>query len=152
MFWSLAMVDFSLAVVHHLVVFSLLAIVVAELSLVRRGMNTDAVATVARIDLAYGALAAIALAAGLVRAVYAAKGWYFYSNNGFFWAKMAIFVVIGLLSVPPTLKFIQWRRLGHVPGAPQVDAVRLYLWAELALFALLPVCAVAMARGYGQFT
>lgn len=90
MFWSLAMVDFSLAVVHHLVVFSLLAIVVAELSLVRRGIDMDTIAAVARIDLAYGALAAVALAAGL--------------------------------------------------------------WAELALFALLPVCAVAMARGYGQFT
>ncbi|MEI7513801.1 MAG: DUF2214 family protein [Betaproteobacteria bacterium] len=113
------MLDFSLAVVHHLVVFSLLAIVVA-------------------------------LAAGLVRAVYAAKGWYFYSNNGFFWAKIAIFVVIGLLSVPPTLKFIQWRKMQHVPQDAQVDAVRVYLWAELALFALLPLCAAGMARGYWQ--
>lgn len=144
------MFDFSLAVVHHLVVFALLAIVVAELALVRRGMDAATLATVARIDLAYGALAAIALAAGLVRAVYAAKGWYFYSNNGFFWAKIAIFVVIGLLSVPPTLKFIQWRKRQHLPQDAQVDAVRNYLWAELVLFALLPLCAAAMARGYGQ--
>jgi putative membrane protein len=146
------MFDFSLAVVHHLVVFALLAIVVAELSLVRRGMDAPTVATVARIDLGYGALAAIALAVGVVRAVYAAKGWYFYSNNGFFWAKIGIFVVIGLLSVPPTLKFIQWRKLQHVPHNAQVDALRKYLWAELALFALLPLCAAGMARGYGQFT
>jgi putative membrane protein len=145
------MFDFSLAVVHHLAVFSLLAIVVAELSMVRRGMDAATVATVARIDLGYGALAAIALAVGVVRAVYAAKGWYFYSNNGFFWAKIAIFVVIGLLSVPPTLKFIQWRKLQHVPQDTEVDAVRKYLWAELALFALLPLCAAGMARGYGQF-
>ena len=146
------MFDFSLAVVHHLVVFALLAIVVAELSLVRRGMDAPTVATVARIDLGYGALAVIALAVGVVRAVYAAKGWYFYSNNGFFWAKIGIFVVIGLLSVPPTLKFIQWRKLQHVPHNAQVDALRKYLWAELALFALLPLCAAGMARGYGQFT
>jgi len=144
------MFDFSLAVVHHLVVFALLAIVVAELSLVRRGMDAPTLATVARIDLAYGALAAIALAAGLVRAVYAAKGWYFYSNNGFFWAKIAIFVVIGLLSVPPTVKFIQWRKVQHVPHNAQVDALRRYLWAELALFPLLPLCAAGMARGYWQ--
>ena len=144
------MFDFSLAVVHHLVVFSLLAIVVAELSLVRRGMDAATLTTMARIDLAYGALAAIALTAGLVRAVYAAKGWDFYSQNGFFWAKIAIFVVIGLLSVPPTLKFLQWRKLPHVPQDAQVDAVRVYLWAELGLFALLPVCAAGMARGYWQ--
>lgn len=146
------MFDFSLAIVHHLVVFALLAIVVAELSLVRRGMDASTLVTVARIDLAYGAMAAIALAAGLVRAVYAAKGWYFYSNNGFFWAKIAIFVVIGLLSVPPTLKFIQWRKQQHLPHHAQVDTVRVYLWAELVLFALLPLCAAGMARGYGQFT
>lgn len=145
------MFDFSLAVVHHLAVFSLLAIVVAELSLVRRGMDAATVATVSRIDLGYGALAAIALAVGLVRAVYAAKGWYFYSHNGFFWTKIAAFVVIGLLSVPPTLKFIQWRKLQHVPQDVQVDAVRKYLWAELVLFALLPLCAAGMARGYWQF-
>jgi putative membrane protein len=144
------MFDFFLAVVHHLAVFSLLAIVVAELSLVRRGMNAATLATVARIDLAYGALAAIALAVGLVRAVYAAKGWYFYSNNGFFWAKIAIFVVIGLLSVPPTVKFIQWRKVQHVPHNAQVDTLRKYLWAELALFPLLPLCAAGMARGYWQ--
>ncbi len=145
------MFDFFLAVVHHLTVFSLLAIVVAELSLVRRGMDAATLATVARIDLAYGALAAIALAVGVVRAVYAAKGWYFYSNNGFFWAKIAIFVVIGLLSVPPTVKFIQWRKVQHVPHNAQVDALRKYLWAELALFALLPLSAAGMARGYWQF-
>lgn len=144
------MFDFSLAIVHHLVVFSLLAILVAELALVRRGMDAATLATVTRIDLGYGALAALALAAGLVRAVYAAKGWDFYSQNGFFWAKIAIFGVIGLLSVPPTLKFIQWRKLQHLPQDAQVDAVRKYLWTELALFALLPLCAAGMARGYLQ--
>jgi uncharacterized membrane protein len=29
--------------------------------------------------------------------------------------------------------------------------VRRYLYAELALFALLPAFAAAMARGYGEF-
>jgi putative membrane protein len=145
------MFDFSLAVVHHLVMFSMLAIVVAELAMVRRGMDAATLTAVARIDLGYGALAAVALAVGLVRAIYAAKGWYFYSHNGFFWTKIAAFVVIGLLSVPPTLKFIQWRKLQSVPQDAQVDAVRKYLWAQLVLFALLPLCAAGMARGYWQF-
>ena len=44
--------------------------------------------------------------------------------------------MIGLLSVPPTLAFLKWRR---------------YLWMEVALFPLLPAFAAAMARGYGEF-
>ena len=144
------MIDFSLAVTHHLVVFALLAVLVAELALVRHGMDAAAVAAVGRIDLVYGALAAVALAVGLARAVYAAKGWDFYTQNLFFWLKLGVFVLIGVLSVPPTMKFIQWRRVQHVPTDEQVNLVHVYLLTELALFAVLPVCAAAMARGYGQ--
>jgi putative membrane protein len=39
--------------------------------------------------------------------------------------------------------------------APPADAIlriRGYLWAEAALFLLLPVFAATMARGYGELT
>ena len=144
------MLDFSLAVTHHLVAFALLAAVVAELAMVRPGMDAAAVAAVGRIDLGYGVLAGFALALGLARAVYAAKGWDFYAHNLYFWLKLGTFVLIGVLSVPATLNFIQWRRVQNLPTDAQVSTVRFYLWAELGLFAVLPVCAAAMARGYGQ--
>jgi len=64
--------------------------------------------------------------------------------------QIAIFVVIGLLSVPPTLKFIQWRKRQRVPQGAQVDAVRSNLWLELALLALLPLSAAGMGHGYWQ--
>ena len=142
--------DLALAITHHLAVFALLAILVLEPALLRRSVAAPTLAAVARIDLAYGALAGLALAAGLVRAFDAAKGWTFYAHNGFFWAKLATFVLIGLLSLPPTLKLLQWRQPQTPPDNAQVDALRLYLWLELALFALLPALAAAMARGYGQ--
>ena len=61
------------------------------------------------------------------------------------------FLVIGLLSVPPTVAYIRWRRSGAAPGDAQVAGVRRWLWAETLLFALLPAFAAAMARGYGEF-
>ena len=145
------MFDYALAVAHHLVVFALLAVLVTELALVRPEMDHRDVTLVARVDVAYGALAALALLLGLARAVYAAKGWGFYGSNLFFWLKLGIFVLIGVLSVPPTLKFIRWRREQHLPDDGEVAAVRRYLWGEFALFAVLPVCAAAMARGYGFY-
>lgn len=145
------MFDFSLAVMHHLVVFALLAVLVFELAVVRRGMDAAALALVARVDLGYGVLAVVALLVGLARAFYAAKGWDFYSHNLFFWIKLGTFVLIGILSVPPTLKFIHWRRVQHLPTDVQISAVRMFLWAELILFAVLPICAAAMARGYGYY-
>ena len=145
------MLDLVLAISHHLIVFALFAILFAEFVSVRRGMDASAVTRVAAIDAWYGALAGLILVVGFVRAVFAAKGWPYYAHNLFFWAKIGTFAVIGLLSIPPTLAFLRWRRAGALPTDEAVFSVRRYLWTEIALFALLPAFAVAMARGYGEF-
>ena len=103
------MLDLWLAVAHHLVIFALFGIIVAELLMVKRGMDLAAVTRVGSVDRWYGILAGVILAVGFSRAVFAAKGWAYYSHNGFFWAKIGTFVVIGLLSLPPTVNFIRWR-------------------------------------------
>jgi putative membrane protein len=143
--------DFVLAILHHFFVLALFAVLFAELMMVRRGMDAMSVARVQSIDLWYGALAGLILVVGLARAIFAAKGWDFYAHNLFFWAKIGTFVVIGLLSVPPTLAFIRWRRAGALPADEAVTRARRYIWLEVALFPLLPAFAVAMARGYGAF-
>jgi len=145
------MLDLSLAIAHHLLVFALAGILFAELMLVRKGMDLETVGRVGRIDLAYGAIAGLIIVVGFARAFMAAKGWAYYSHNGFFWAKIAVFLVVGLLSVPPTIAFIKWRRAGVTPTDQQVTGVRRFIHYEAALFALLPALAAAMARGYGQF-
>ena len=123
----------------------------AELIVVRKGMDAATVARIGRVDLWYGVLAGLILIVGFSRAVFAAKGWAYYQHNAFFWAKIATFSAVGLLSVPPTIRFILWRRAGAAPPDDAVAAVRRYLYAEVLLFALLPAFAAAMARGYGEF-
>ena len=145
------MLDLVLAIVHHVLVFSLFGVLFAELVLVRRGVDLATVTRVGRIDLMYGVVAGLIVVVGFSRAIFAAKGWTYYSHNLFFHLKVATFVVIGLLSIPPTLAYIRWRRAGLTPTDAQVAGVRGWLWAEMALFALLPAFAAAMARGYGEF-
>ena len=118
---------------------------------VGRGISFESVAAVARVDLWYGILAAMILIVGFARAIFAAKGWFYYSHNGFFWAKIATFVLVAILSVPPTLQFLKWGRLSVAPSDRDVRRVQVFLYAELVLFALLPIFAAAMARGYGEF-
>ncbi len=91
------------------------------------------------------------LAVGFSRAIFAAKGWAYYSHNAFFWAKLATFAAIGLLSLPPTLAFMRWRKAALAPSEPDIRSARRYLHWELALFVFLPIFAAAMARGYGEF-
>ena len=145
------MLDLVLAVAHHLLVFGLFGVLMAEFVIVRPGITKVMVERVTAIDLWYGVLAGLILAVGFGRAIFAAKGWLYYSHNAFFWAKIGVFVIVGLLSVPPTVAFIRWRRTGVAPDDPQILRIRGFLWVEMGLFLLLPVFAAAMARGYGEF-
>ncbi len=145
------MLDLWLAIGHHVLVFALFGVLFAELVLVRKGVDLATITRVGRLDLMYGAVAGLIVAVGFSRAVFAAKGWLYYSHNLFFHLKVGTFLVIGLLSVPPTIAYIRWRRAGTAPTDAQVAGVRRWLLAELVLFALLPAFAAAMARGYGEF-
>lgn len=145
------MLDLGFAIAHHLLVFSLFGVLFSELIIVRQGLTRDAAARIASIDLWYGLLAGLIVIVGFARAYWAAKGWGYYSHNGFFWAKIGIFVVIGLLSLPPTFAYTGWKRAGVTPDESQVARVRRYLYLELLLFAPLLAFAAAMARGYGEF-
>ena len=143
--------DLTLAILHHLFVFALFGVLFAEFIVVRRGMDAAAAARVVAIDASYGVLAALIVIVGFSRAIFAAKGWDYYAHNAFFWAKIGTFAAIGLLSVPPTLTFLKWRRAGSAPTDEAVAGALRYLWMEVALFPLLPAFAAAMARGYGVF-
>ncbi len=145
------MLDLVLAIAHHLLVFALFGILCIELIAVRQGMRETAVVEIVAVDLYYGVLAGLILVVGFSRVFFAAKGWDYYSHNAFFWAKIAVFVLIAILSVPPTLAFMRWKRSGAPPSDNDVKGVRRLLHAELVLFALLPTFAAAMARGFGEF-
>lgn len=143
--------DLVLAIVHHLIVFTLVAVVFVEFVNVRSGMDAVAVRRIAAIDAWYGILAGLIILVGFSRAIFAAKGWYYYEHNLFFWAKIGTFAVIGLLSIAPTVAYLKWRKAGAAPTDGAVASVRRYLWIEIVLFAPLLAFAAAMARGYGQF-
>jgi putative membrane protein len=150
-----ATTDLALAIAHHLLIFAIASVLVFEIAVIRGAMSAIDIRRVGRVDLWYGILAALILAVGFARAVYAAKGWAYYSVNMFFWAKIGTFALIGLLSVVPTMAILRWRRTlagdpAFTPAPASVSNVRRFLWAEAVLFALLPAFAAAMARGYGM--
>ena len=152
--FDFATTDLFLVIVHHLLVFLLAGVLAFEVGVIRPSMKSKDVLRVARVDAWYGILAAAILVVGFSRAIYAAKGWTYYQANGFFWAKIAAFAAVGLLSIIPTTQIIRWRRAltadaAFLPTAPDIGGVRRYLWAEVAFFGFIPVFAAAMARGYG---
>ena len=96
-------VDWLLASFHHLAVFSLAAILSAEIFLTAGPIDDRMALRLARVDAWFGIMAALVVAAGVLRVFFGAKGYEYYFANIFFWAKMALFVGVGLLSVAPTM-------------------------------------------------
>lgn len=148
------MTDLLLALAHHLLVFTIAAVLAAELALLGRPLSAPALRRVAALDAAYGISAALVLVIGFGRVFQGAKGAAFYLHNPVFWAKLGCFALVGLVSILPTVRFLQWKRqlqadAGFMPAEAEVSRVRRLLRAELALFVPIPLLAAAMARGYG---
>ncbi len=148
------MLDLILAIAHHLVVFTLVAVFAAEFALLRPGLEGKDVVRLATMDGVYGAAAGLVVVVGIVRVIFGAAGWEYYVGNWVFWAKMVAFVLMGLASIPGTMAMARWRRAakadpGFVPPAGEVGEARRMLWVQAALLVFIPSFAAAMARGYG---
>lgn len=147
--------DLTLAMLHHLLAFSMAGIIAAEFVLVRSEPGAATLARLARIDRHYGFVAATIIIVGIGRVFYGLKGWEYYVYNWVFWAKMAAFLAVGLLSIRPSMHFIAWNRRGRsdptyqVPSA-ELAPIRSQVLAQALIFLLIPVLAAAMARGYGS--
>lgn len=143
-----------IAYLHYLSIILLGAFLTAELVICRPPLGPAQIRQLPRLDMVFFGAAMLALATGLVRLFFYAKGVAFYLPNLAFIAKMVLYVTIALISIVPTRRFIGWRRAldagGAAPGVDAVARVRRLLHLELALLALMPLMAVLMARGIGR--
>ena len=141
--------DLTLAVLHHILVFGLVAMLAIERTLLKAPVIEAR--RLAGLDGGYGLTAVLVLVVGVARVIWGGKGWAFYEANPFFWAKLAIFTVIGLISILPTIAFIKWARASKADAAWQPDAAvvaRARRWVGIELLLIFPLvaCAAAMAR------
>jgi putative membrane protein len=144
-----------MAFLHHLLAFALTACLVYEFIAYRKNMGLAEIRRIQRVDLVYGISAGLLLLIGLLRVVFFEKGVNFYVNNPFFWVKMIAFLMVGLLSIDPTIRYIRWNRTlrqNEVPeiSEPEYKRTRLLLWLEVIGIAVILLAAPLMARGIGM--
>ena len=150
------LLDATLAVLHYVSIFLLIVLLAAEAVVCKpEFINAAIVRRLGLYDFLYFGFAMAALATGLARVFFGVKGAAFYAGNYFFWAKIATFVLIALLSIPPTLAYARWRKrlkqdANALPAPEEVTRARKWVMREAHVLVLLPIFAVLMARGYGQ--
>src|SRR5262245_7693162 len=93
------------AFLHHVAAFGLVAALAIELVLLKDVTSASA-GRLARVDAVFGLCSGAVLVIGLLRVFYFEKGAAFYFHNLAFVAKLALFAVVGLLSIYPTVRIL----------------------------------------------
>ena len=145
----------SIAFLHHLLAFTLVACVVYEFIAYRQGLTIEEARRIQRADLIYGISAGLLLIVGLSRVFFFDKGPVYYGNNPFFWLKMTAFLIVGLLSIDPTIRYIRWNKILKENKAPEITdkefkRTRLLLSLEVIGLAIILFAAAFMTRGIGM--
>jgi len=140
---------------HYIAIMALMGSLISEHLILKPGISATQIRSIAGIDLIYSIAVALVLATGLLRWFVYGKGNDYYLSNPLFHIKLTLFVIIGILSIFPTLKFMKWRKQVKSGHDPRIDdkAVKkllMFIRIELLLVIIIPLLAVMIARGAGN--
>jgi putative membrane protein len=140
------------AFLHHLAAFTLVSAVAIEFVLIRQELTLSSARRLQVTDLVLGIAAGALLVIGLFRVFFFEKGASYYFHSHAFLTKLSLFIIIGLLSIIPTMEFLSWRGALQTGQVPVIEArkkrlVTGVIHGELLAIVIILLCAAIMARG-----
>ena len=136
--------------IHFISIFAIVGALGSEHLLLKPVMTRAEIRRLSMIDGVYGAASILLLAAGFTLWVGVGKPASYYNENWIFLLKIGLFVVVGILSIRPTVYFFRQRK-----GDPDEEiavAKDIVRWVRLELLIILtlPALATMMAKGLGM--
>lgn len=134
---------------HYIGIMALMGSLLTEHVILKPGISKKQLKTLSVVDLLYGISAAVVLITGLLRwFIVDVKGIDFFSKNPVFHIKLTLFVIIVILSIFPTRKFLKWRKESeNMPSDKELKKQLMFIRIELLLLAIIPLLAVMVANG-----
>jgi len=144
-----------LAYLHLLAILTMVVFISSEAALCRvEWLNAAVVERLARIDMVYGIAAVTVLATGVARTWWGIKGTAWYWTNPLLHVKLTLFIIIGVISIFPTLTYFRWRKAlradGTLPAEADILKTRKLVMVQAHLIVVIPLVAVFLARGFGK--
>ena len=137
--------------VHFISIFGIIGSLVGEHLLLKPTMTRGEIKRISRLDSIYGLCAITLLAAGMTLWFGVGKPADYYSHNWIFHLKIGLFVIVGILSIIPTMYYIRNRK-GDAEESVQVPGrIVMLVRIQLLIMFLIPALATLMAKGYGSF-
>lgn len=137
---------------HFISIFAIVGSLVSEHLLLKKELTRKEIKRIATIDGVYGMGALILLAVGLTLWLGGyGKPTEFYTYNFIFHIKITLFVLIGILSIYPTVFFIKNGKGDQDEFVQIPKTIFMLLRLELLLLFIIPLLAGLMAKGVGYF-
>jgi putative membrane protein len=143
-----------LAYLHLLAILTMVVFIASEAALCRvEWLNAAVVERLAKVDMVYGIAAIAVLATGVARTWWGIKGTAWYWTNPLLHLKLTLFVIVGVISIFPTLTYSRWRKAlrssGSLPAEAEIRKTRKLVMIQAHVIAVIPLVAVFLARGFG---
>lgn len=144
--------EILLRYLHFVSIFTIAGVLISEYLLLKKTLTRAEIGRLSRIDAVYGLAALTLLSAGLTLWLGGfGKPAVYYTQNWVFHLKLTCFLLVGILSIYPTVFFIRNRKGNGSDLVPVPSSVFWMLRFELFLLAVIPLLAGLMARGVGFF-
>lgn len=142
------------AYIHYLGIILCFGSLLFERLTLKVDLNRNETISMIIADVVYGIAGVAILVTGILRVKYFGQGGEFYTSNPIFWVKVALYVLVGLLSLYPTITYILWAIPLSKNKLPEISnnlvkRFRFIITTELIGFATIPLFATLMARGIG---
>ena len=133
---------------HFIFILIMTSALIGEALLLKPVMTRSDLKTMAKLDAVYGLSAVLLVAAGLTLWLGVGKPAEYYTQNPVFHLKLTLAVVIGLISIYPTVFYLKKSRGNDLQEQiPVPTGIQKAVILQIALLALIPMLAILAARG-----
>lgn len=139
--------------IHFISIITMIACLFLEFFLLKKENSSKELKKIWMIDGVYGMSSITTLAAGFTLWFWVGKPAAFYNENYLIWGKVFLFLIVGILSIWPTVYFFKNRlknededRIVNIP-----NHLKKVILLEIILLFIIPMLAVFMAQGFGQW-
>lgn len=149
-------ISYFVTYLHYLSFILVCASLFVELFFVKRIMFVENLRRVVKADAIYGIFSIVLVTTGLLRVFLYGKGSDYYFSNWIFNVKFSLFILVGLLSILPTIRFLKLNKKHSQDGGElQIElehykTIKLLIKLELILMLIIPFLAILMANGVGM--
>jgi len=135
---------------HFVSIFGVVATVTAQHLMLKDSMTRGEIARISKIDAVYGISALLVLLFGSLLWFVVGKPAQYYTSNWIFHVKLTLFILVGLISIIPTVYFLKTRKGDPEEVVQLPKKIIMAIRMELLLLFIIPLLAAMMAYGAGS--